>query len=122
MKKVLIVIFIIFVVLLCGELFTSPKSIMAQRDGMNVWRVNHVFDLFHTEYLGPVNDTSRVVIVDKNKTRDAYTVHVTDGNRVTMLKSYDVYHDTEVGDTVDLVTSFVPESRHTYKTKYTVIK
>lgn len=122
MKKLLIIVCVIFVTLLCGELFTSPKTIVAQRDGMNVWKVYHMFDLFSTEYLGPVNDTTRVIIVDKNKTKKSYMVHVTDGNMTTLLKSREVYTKTEVGDTVDLVTTFEPESRHTYKTKYTIIK
>ena len=120
MKKILIIVLTIFVALMVGELCTSQKSIIRQQNNMNVWRVNHFFDLFHTKYLGPINDTTRVTITDKNKTAGSYVVHVSDGNKVTVLKSHDIYKRCEIGDTINLITTFEPTSKHSYKTKYTI--
>lgn len=120
MKKSLIIFVILIVVILCGELFSSPKTITGQRDNMNVWTVNHFFNTFTTEYLGIINDTTEVVITDK--TPNSYMIHVSDGTTVTLLKSKDIYDIVEVGDTVKLVTIHEPINKHRYKIKYAVIK
>ena len=120
MKKSLIIFIVLIGVIICGELFSSPKMITGQRDNMNVWTVNHFFNTFTTEYLGLINDTTEVVITDK--TPNSYMIHVSDGTTVTSLKSKDIYDSVEVGDTVKLVTIHEPINKHRYKIKYTVIK
>lgn len=122
MKKIGITIFILCVLILVGELASAPKSIVSQKNGMNVWKVNHFFNMFKTEYLGPLNDTTLVVVTDKNITDKSFMVHVSDGNTVTLLKSHDVYDYAEVGDTINLITTNEPINRHRYRTKYTVFK
>ena len=122
MKRLFFIIVTLIVVIIAGELASSPKSIISQRDGMNVWTVNHFFNTFTTEYLGPINDTTEVVIIDKDKIGKSYMIHVTDGNQITLLKSKQIYDIVEPGDTVKLVTTNEPLNRHKYRIKHTVIK
>ena len=89
---------------------------------MNVWQVNHLFNLCKTEYIGPPNDTAQVVVIDKNKTNRSRMVHVSDGNTVTLLKSRQIYDYVEVGETINLVTTNEPVNKHKYTIKYTVFK
>ena len=120
MKKSLFILIILFVVILCGELFSSPKTITSQRDNMNVWTVKHFFNAFTTEYLSIINDTTEVVVTDKIS--NSCMIHVSDGTTVTLLKSKDIYNFVEKGDTVKLVTIHEPINKHKYKIKHIVIK
>ena len=120
MKKSLVTFLLLVVVISCGELFSSPKTITSQRDNMNVWTVNHFFNTFTTEYLGIINDTTEVVITEKMS--NSHMINVSDGTTVTLLKSKDIYNIVEVGDTVKLVTIHEPINKHKYKIKHIVIK
>lgn len=122
MKKFFIILTILIGIIFISELASSPKSITAQRDNMNVWTVNHFFNTFTTEYLGPINDTTTVIILDKNVVNKSYMVHITDGKQTTLLKSKQIYDMTNVGDTVKLITTNEPINRHKYRIKHVVIK
>ncbi len=122
MRKFLLVICLLLVTLLVGELMSNSKTIVRQENGMNVWEVHHFFNLYKTEYTGPLNDTMQVVVLDKNKTNRSCMVHVSDGNNVTLLKSRQIYDYVEIGDTVNLVTTNEPVNKHKYIIKYTVFK
>ena len=122
MKKFGFLIVILLISILVGELCSSPKTIVRQENGMNVWKVNHFFNVFKTEYTGPLNDTTLVVVTNKNKTNRSCIVHVSDGNNVTLLKSRQIYDYVEVGDTINLVTTNEPVNKHKYQIKYTVFK
>ncbi len=122
MKKTLFAILFLIIVIIAGELFSTPKTIIGQRNGQNVWNVNHFFDMYKTEYFTPINDTIIVVVTSKEKILNKPIVRVSDGNNVTTLNSYDVYNYVNVNDTVNLVTSYIPLSRHKYRIKYFVYK
>ena len=121
MKKYFILILFVIVILV-GEIASSPKTITGQRDGMNVWKVNHFFDLYNTEYLTPVNDTTKVVIVDKKKVNNKYFVNVSDGNSVILLKTKEIYDAVEQNDTVTLVKTYEPIRKHKYRIKYKIVE
>ena len=122
MKRFLKILLLLCVLAFVGELCSSPKTIVRQENGMNVWQVNHLFNLCKTEYTGPPNDTAQVVVIDKNKTNRSRMVHVSDGNTVTLLKSRQIYDYVEVGETINLVTTNEPVNKHKYTIKYTVFK
>ena len=122
MKRFFKILFLLCGVAFIGELCSSPKTIVRQENEMNVWQVNHFFNLCETEYIGPLNDTTQVVILDKNKTNRSCMVYVSDGNTVTLLKSHEVYNYADVGDTINLITTNEPINRYRYRTKYTVFK
>ena len=122
MKKFLFTILILIAVIVTGELMSNPKTIIAQRDRQNVWSVNHFFNMYKTEYLGPINDTTLVTIIDKEMINHKPMVRVTDGNTVTLLTSKEVYDYVEPDDTVNLVITHEPITKHKYRTKYFVYK
>lgn len=122
MKKTLFTILFLIIVIIVGELFSAPKTIIGQRNGQNVWNVNHFFNMYKTEYLGPINDTTLVKIIDKEMINNKSIVHVTDGNTVTLLTSKEVYDYVELNDTVNLVTTHEPITKHKYRIKYFVYK
>ena len=122
MKKFLFTILILIAVIVTGELMSNPKTIIAQRDGQNVWNVNHFFNMYKTEYLGPINDTTLVKIIDKEMVNNKPMVRVTDGNTVTLLTSKEVYDYVEPDDTVNLVITHEPITKHKYRIKYFVYK
>lgn len=121
MKKYFILILLV-VVILVGEISSSPKTITGQRDGMNVWTVNHFFNTFTTEYVGPINDTTKVIIKEKFITGKSYMINVSDGNNVTLIKSKEIYNAVNVNDTIELITTYEPLNRERYKIKYTIKK
>ena len=120
MKKGIFVLIVIVLVLLCGELFSNPRTIVRQENNMNVWRISHMFNLYSTETYGPINDTARVVIKDKNIVNGKYMVHVSNGSNITILRSKTIFQSVEVGDMVDLTTIFEPVSNGKYTIKYIV--
>lgn len=120
MKKAGLILLLGIILIIIGELVSSSKTIIGQRDNMNVWNVHHFFNLFTTEYLTPVNDTVEVVVTDKID--NSYMIHVSDGTTVTLLKSKEIYDIVNTGDTVKLVTIYEPINKHRYKIKHTIIK
>lgn len=122
MRKSALIVFILFVIVLFGELLSSPRTIVMQDNNTNYWKINHFFNMFHTEYIGPANDTAVVVLTNKTRTKRSAMVNVSDGNTVTLIRSQEVYDNVEIGDTFTLVTTYMPVGRNKYKMKYIVIK
>lgn len=122
MKRIGIFIFTFLILLLAGEMCSSPKEIVSQNDNVNHWMVHHFFNMCNTEYIGPMNDTAIVVLTNKTKTKRSAMVNVSDGTKVTLIRSQEVYDNVEIGDTFKLVTTYTPVGSNKYRMKYIVIK
>jgi len=122
MKKLIYIFISIFFIVLCGELFSSPKTIIGQKDNMNIWQINHFFNTFSTQHLGLINDTSKVIILDKYKVNNTYMIKVTDGINATLLKSKNIYDFVNKEDTVNMITIYEPVNVNRYMIKHKILK
>lgn len=123
MKKLIKIIILVIIFIVVGECASTNKSIIGQQDNQNVWQINHMFNLFHTTMLAPINDTTDVVVIDKKENKTKYITLVSDGNNVTTLRSKKIYDIVEIGDSTKLVTTYEPQKgRNGPKKIYTIIE
>lgn len=117
--KILSTIFIIIMVVLLGECTSNPKHISAiTYDGDSAkYEVSHFFNLYKTYYMVPNHDTIAGIVQTKY---DGMNVQVSDGNQIHWVESSKIFNNFEMGDSITLVRTYVPNKNKVIK-KYEVI-
>ncbi len=117
--KILSIIFIIIMVLLLGECTSNPKHVSAityDGDSAKI-EVSHFFSLYKTYYMVPNHDTIDGIVQTKY---DDMNVQVSDGNQIHWVQSTKVFNNFEMGDSIKLIRTYVPNKNKVIK-KYEVI-
>ena len=117
--KIFSIILIIIMVILLGECTSNPKHITAiTHDGDSAkYEVAHFFSLYKTYYMVPNHDTIAGIVQTKY---DDMNVQVSDGNQIHWVQSTKVFNNFEMGDSITLIRTYVPNKNKVIK-KYEVI-
>lgn len=118
-SKILSIIFIIIMMVLLGECTSNPKhvsTITHDGDSANI-EVSHFFSLYKTYYMVPNHDTISGIVQTKY---DDMNVQVSDGNQIYWVESTKVFNNFEIGDSIRLIRTYVPNKNKVIK-KYEVI-
>ena len=117
--KIFSIILIIIMVISLGECTSNPKHVSAiTHDGDSAkYEVSHLFDLYKTYYMVPNHDTISGIVQTKY---DGMNVQVSDGNQIHWVQSTKVFNNFEMGDSIRLIRTYVPNKNKVIK-KYEVI-